>query len=445
MIKKRFTTSLKNKTLFSVLVLLTITIIVSCSKGDSPAPATSPATITSVTSPTGTTSGPKNTVITISGTNFISDLSKIQVKVNGKTCAVLTATSTSITAQIPPACGTGIVELFLDGVRYAGPVFNFINSYGLISVTNGIVGYSDGPTTTAMLEQVVGISIDGNDNVYIAQYDKPRIRKVNVTNIVSTVAGDGTIGYVNAQGLNAKLGRMDFCAANASGIVYIGDETNSLIRKIDLSGNVTDLTSMPNSLGLIGIKVGKSGNIYVGRGNYINKYSPSGTLLWSLLSHGTGNVDGDTSIVQFNLNGGIEIDSTETNIYLSEFDLGGINAGGRIKKLDLTTKTITTIAGDGTKGETTGPALSAKFSWTYSMALDKTGGLYIADGWQNNRIAYLKDGVITTIIGSLGPGDVDGDPSVAKIKYPTGLAFDSKGNLFIGCVGNNKLKKLVID
>jgi len=365
--------------------------------------------------------------------------------VNGKNCTVLTATATSITAKIPPACGTGIVELFLNGTRYEGPVFTFVYSYGLISVTNGQVGHSDGPVATALLQEIVGISIDGNDNVYFAQYDKPRVRKVSPLNILSTVAGDGIVGYVDAQGINARLGRMDFCTADQNGVVYTGDQTNNRIRKIDQAGNVTTLASIPNSLGLLAIKVGRSGNIYVARGKYIDKYNASGALVWRLMSHGTGNVDGDTSIVQFNLNGGIEVDSTETNIYVSEFTLSDPNSGGKIKKLNLTNGTLTTIAGDGTRGETNGPALTAKFAWTFTMALDKSGGLYIADGWTNHRIAYLKNGMVTTVIGSMGAGDVDGDPSVAKIQYPTGLAFDSQGNLFIGCNGNNKLKKLTID
>jgi hypothetical protein len=325
-------------------------------------------------------------------------------------------------------------------------VFNFVYSYTLTSVTNGTVGHTDGPVATALLEQIVGISIDGNDNVYFVQYDKPRVRKVSAANMLSTVAGDGTIGNVNAQGTNAKLGRMDFCASDPTGVVYTGDETNNSIRKIDVAGNVTTLTTIPSNLGLVGVKVGRSGNIYVARGNYIDKYTSTGSLVWRLSSHGTGDVDGDTSIVQFALNGGIEIDSTEKNIYVSEHrNFSGPNAGSKIKKLDITSKTLTTIAGDGTTGETNGPALTAKFGWAYTMVLDKTGGLYIADGFSSNRIAYLKNGVISTVIGGLGPGDVDGDPSIAKIQYPTGLALDSQGNLFIGCVGNNKLKKLTID
>lgn len=428
-------------------ILLLSTILISCSKnGDDVTPVQQPATIATVTGPNGMTAGPKNTIITISGTNFITDLSKIEVKVNGKNCTVLTAIPTAITARIPAACGTGIVELFLDGTRYAGPVFNYVFTYTVTSITNGIIGHSDGPVATAMLEQIVGISIDAADNVYFAQYDKPRIRKVSPAGFLSTVAGDGTVGFLNAQGTNAKFGRMDYCAADQSGIVYAGDETNTSIRKIDLAGNVTTLTPIPLGQGTVSIKVGRSGNIYFACDKNIRKYSPTGTLLWSLASHGNGDVDGDTSLVQFRINGGIEIDSTETNIYVAEFRYYSTpNSGGKIKRLNLTSKTMTTIAGTGIPGETTGPALSAKFSWPYSMVLDKFGGMYIADGFNSNRVAYLKDGVITNVVGGTGPGDIDGDISVAKIKYPTGVVLDSQGNLYIGCVGNNKLKKLTID
>jgi hypothetical protein len=415
----------KSKILFFVITIF----VLSCNKKDDVQPLP-PATIASVTSPTGTTSGTKN---------IITDTSKIKVKVNGNNCIVLSASSTAITAKIPVACGSGIVELFLDGTRYAGPVFNYIYTYTLSSVTNGQAGLVDGPVATAKIEEIVGITIDAGNNIFTAQYSKPRVRKIDAAGIVSTVAGSGTSGYTDAQGVNAKFIGFDNCAADALGNVYVAE--NSRIRKIDGAGNVTTLTTIPGAYPAFGIKVGKLGNIFVSGNNSIAKYNASGVLIWRLASHGTGNVDGDTSIAQFSLYGNIEVDETEKNIYISTLLTGQAST---IKKLDLTAKTITTIAGDGTAGNTSGAALTSKFKLITTTCLDKNGGLYIADGF-NHRIAYLKDGIVTTITGGTGSGDVDGDAATGKINYPTGLALDNKGQLFIGCYGNNKLKKLVIE
>jgi hypothetical protein len=416
------------------LFLALIFFAVSCNKADDVQPLP-PATIASVTSPTGTTSGTKNTIITITGTNFITDTSKIKVKVNGNSCIVLSATSTAVTAKIP----VGIVELFLDGTRYAGPVFTYIYTYTLSSVTNGQVGLVDGPVATAKIEEIVGITIDAGNNIFTAQYSKPRVRKIDAAGVVSTVAGNGTSGYTDAQGVNAKFIGFDNCAADALGNVYVAED--SRIRKIDAAGNVTTLTTLSATYPAFGIKIGKLGNIYISGNNSIAKYNSSGVLSWRLASHGTGNIDGDTSLAQFSLYGNIEVDDTEKNIYISTILTGQAST---IKKLDLTAKTVTTIAGDGTAGNTSGAALSSKFKLITTTCLDKSGGLYIADGF-NHRIAYLKDGIVTTITGGTGSGDVDGDASTGKINYPTGLALDNKGQLFIGCYGNNKLKKLSSD
>ena len=444
--KRKLHSLLRNK-FTGIFILSAALVFASCSKNGSPVtPPPAAATIATVTGPTGLTSGPKNTIITITGTNFITDLAQIQVKVNGKNCTVLTATATSITARIPPACGTGIVELFLNGTRYAGPVFNFVFTYTLSSVTNGTNGYVNGPLATAQFEQFIGVTIDGNDNIYTGQYDKPRIRKITAAGIASNLAGNGTHGYLDAQGDNAIFSAMDFCSADAAGNVYVADQAfgslpNNRIRKVDVNGNVTTLATLPYFV--YGIKIGKLGNIYVSGDANISKYTSSGTLVWRLTSHGTGNVDGDTSIVQFNAYGGIEVDDTETNIYIST----NMFPGSQIKKLNLTAKTLTTIAGDGTAGDVaTGPALSCKFRLVVAAVLDNAGGLYFCD-FYNNKICYLKDGVVSTIVnGTNGTNlDIDGDVSIGRLAGPHGLAFDSHGQLFIGCVTNNKVKKLTMD
>lgn len=433
-----------------VLLLLGLSVLVfSCKKNDdSVTPATS-ATIASVTGPTGLTSGTKNTVITIAGTNFITDLSKIQVKINGKACTVLTATATSITAQIPPACGTGVVELFLDGVLFTGPVFTFVYTYTLSSVTNGQVGYIDGPAATAKLEEIVGISIDGNDNIYTAQYSKPRVRKIGADSMVSTMAGDGTIGIVNGSGTAAKLGQADFVASDAAGNIYVAENNNgtgtNYIRKIDGNKNVTNFASGTGGTSFEGIKVMPGGNIYVtdAGSNKIGKITSAGVLTWIAASNGGGDLDGPVGTAKFTLYGGIEVSPDEKKIYVCEYG-NGPSGGSKVKLFDITANTITTIAGKTGLTDGDGDALNVGFKLVTTILLDNTGGLFIAAGF-NSKIKYLKNGLVSTFIGSLGSGDVDGDINIAKINYPHGLAWDSKGNMFIGCASGTKLKKLTID
>ncbi|MEO6541695.1 MAG: IPT/TIG domain-containing protein, partial [Ferruginibacter sp.] len=428
------------------IFLIGLTLFASCSKNDTPVtPPSTVATIASVTGPTGLTSGPKNTIITITGTNFITNLAQIQVKVNGKICTVLSATATTITAQIPPACGTGIVELFLNGTRYAGPVFNFVYSYTVISINNGQTGYLDGPVSTAKIEEIVGITIDANDNIYTAQYNYPRVRKFTRDSLVGTMAGDGTMGAVNGNGTSAKLGFADFVSSDAAGNVYLAEDYNGTstvyIRKIDVNKNVTYFASSP--YGLQGIKVMPSGNIYIHGFNRIGKVSPAGVITWLIVSNGSGDLDGAAGTAKFKLYGNIEVSTDETKIYVTDM-YNGQASGGKIKLYDVTANTITTIAGKTGLSDGDGPALNVGFTWLSCLLLDNTGGLYIADRG-SNKIKYLKNGNVTTYLGFAGGGDVDGDISTAKISLPHGIVFDSRGNMYISCYVNNKLKKVIID
>ena len=434
--KKNFLT----KNSFAAMALAMVVLLFACKKNDDiVAPAT--PVIVGVTTASGVASGPKNTVITIKGSNFTSDLSKIQVTVNGKVCTVLSATPDSIKATLPAYCGSGDVVLIIDGKSYNGPFFTYVYTYNLTSLNNGTLGYVDGPLATAQFEEFVGITIDGNDNIYTSQYQYPRCRKISADGIVSTMAGDGTNGHVNGNGTAAKLGSFDFCSSDAVGNIYVADNYG-YIRKIDVNKNVTDFYTFAAGISPEGIKVMPSGNIYFHAFNRIGKLTSAGVLTWLAISAtGTGDVDGPVGTAQFNLYGGIEVSSDESKIYVNDFTHGS-SSGNKVKL--LTNNTITTIAGKTGLNTGDGDALNVGFRLITCTLLDKDGGLYIADGF-NGQIKYLKNGQITTIIGTPGIGDVDGALSVAKISYPHGLVMDSKGDLYISNASINKIKKLTID
>lgn len=120
----------------------------------------------------------------------------------------------------------------------------------------------------------------------------------------------------------------------------------------------------------------------------------------------------------------------------------GTTSGNKVKL--LSNNTVTTIAGKTGLNSGDGDALNVGFKLITCTLLDKDGGLYIADGF-NGKIKYLKNGQVSTFIGAAGIGDVDGDISVGKISYPHGLAWHSKGNMYIGNASSNKIKKLTID
>lgn len=435
------------------IVFCTI-VFLSCKKSDN-TPITPDAVLSSVTTASGILGGPKNTLITLNGSNFITDLSKIVVTVNGKVCELLTATSTTIVAKIPAYCGTGKVVLSLNGIILNGPVFNYVYTYSLISITNGAIGYADGAIATAKWDEISGLCVDTANNIFTSQYDKPVVRKITSDlSTVSTLAGDRTVGDVNGQGTSAKLGKADNISIDKNGNIYYADVSSNKIKKIDKLGNVTTFIS-DVTLGFLPIaaEIGNLGNLYVlgigfGSKSVIAKFNSSGILQWRIVSHGSGSVDGDSSVVKFNeiTFGNATIDENESNLYFATNIYATLNTTpSQIKKLNLTTLVTTTIAGlETVYGSIDGPAASATFNLVTGMAIDKLGGLYISDG-SNNKIRLLKNGTVSTIVGASGSGDVDGDLTVAKITYPDGLRFNNKGDLILACVGNTKIKRLIID
>ena len=374
--------------------------------------------------------GPKNTIVNISGVNF-PDKANIQVKVNGKPTPIVAGTSNNIQIQIPQGTGSGKLEVTFGGTTYDAGNFTYQNTYTLTSLTNGQVGTQNGPLASASFEDIESLAIDANNNMYVGNYYGTQLRKINLANsTVSTLA--------------TQLGGAEFLSVDASANVYYVDEDNNQVVKVTPAG-VSSVLVAP-TFGIQAIKVGASGNIYVAGRTNIVKYSPAGAVLWRLTSHGSGNVDGDTSVVRFALYGQIDVDATETKIYLVQNTL--VAAAGypsQIKLLDLTAKKITTLAGSNTVGGLVdGSGTDAEFSLAYGVTLDKQGGAYIADAG-TGAIRYLKDGVVSTVIGGTSYGDREGAGTAALLNSPQHVAFDSNGVMYIADWGNNKIYKVVID
>jgi hypothetical protein len=372
--------------------------------------------------------GPKNTVVNISGANF-PDKSQVQVKVNGKAASVLASTSNNIQVQVPAGAGTGKVQVTFGGSTYDAGTFTYENSYTVTSLTNGAVGYQDGSLATAQFEDIESSAIDANDNLYVADFSgSNNLRRINLST-----------GQVTTLATLTPGGGAEFLTTDAAGNVYVADEVARKIVKVSPAGAVTNLISVPFTPQ--GVAVGTSGNVYVSGATNIAKYSPAGSLLWRLTSHGTGNVDGDTSEVKFRLYGNIQVDAAESKLYV----IGNINTPSQIKELDMTTMKLKTIAGTaGGTGFSNGNALDAEFAFIYSITLDKTGGIYITDA-DNGAIRYLKDGQVSTIIGGNGSGDTEGVGTAVKFGYPQHVSIDSKGNLYVSDYTNTKIYKVVVD
>lgn len=122
-----------------------------------------------------------------------------------------------------------------------------ITPSGTVTTVAGTTsGYLDGVGTIAKFDYPNGICIDGNNNLYVAEYFSHKIRKITPTGVVSTVAGS-TWGFTNGQSTTAQFRYPTGIGRDTSGNLYVTDSGNNMIRKITLSGMVSTYTGSENN------------------------------------------------------------------------------------------------------------------------------------------------------------------------------------------------------
>jgi len=331
---------------------------------------------------------------------------------------------------------------------------------------NGTQGFSgdNGAATAASLNLPNAVAVDSSDNLYIVDRGNYRIRKVDqVTGIITTVAGNGTQGFSgdNGTATAASLNNPYGVTVDSNGNLYFGDLNTSRIRKVDsgtgiittVAGNGTQGYSGDNGPATAAsfdyprdVTVDSSGNLYIADyiNNRIRKVGSGTGIITTVAGNGTEAYAGDngpaTSASFDNLRGGVTVDSTG-NVYVADYN------NNRIRKVASGTGIITTVAGNGIQGFSgdNGPATSASLYSPSRVAIDSSGNLFIADT-TNHRIrkVAIGTGIITTVAGIELPGfgGDNGPATSASLYWPTGVIFDSSGNLYIADYGNHRIRKV---
>jgi len=262
------------------------------------------------------------------------------------------------------------------------------------TIAGGSQGYANGIGTAAKFYHPCGVAVDVNGNIIVADRGNSRIRKITPAGVVTTIAGDGTFGFADGTGTAAKFSGPDGVDIDAAGNIFVADYNNHRIRKISTAGVVTTIAgsglegyadgaaatakfSNPTS-----VKVDRDGNIIVGElsGTRIRKISGAGTVS-TIAGNGTsGYADGIGTSAMFA--GGSEIDTdTSGNIFVADYN------NFRIRKISPTF-VVTTIAGNSISGNADGLGISAQFSGPNGIATTPNGTIYISDR-NNSRIRKL--------------------------------------------------------
>jgi len=321
------------------------------------------------------------------------------------------------------------------------------------------------------------IALDAAGNVYFADGNDMRIRKVSPDGTVTIVAGNGTLNRASPDGgLATQTGlaliSAGALAVDAKGVVYFNDGAYGFgeaarIRKVTPDGIISTVVGSgqagysPDGLSAKETKLGGSGAmaidsqgniIYIDSANRrVRKVSTDGTVtslvgdkatVFGLPANSTATGDGGPAAdarVVYPLD--LTIDAQD-NVYIVDGNVGDPRViGHRVRKI-TPDGIISTVAGVGASGvqecwrDTNigdgGPATSAKFCFPKSIAVDGVGNIYVGQAGRIRKIG--SDGVITTLAGRdvLGFGGDNGPAARATLETARGVALDAKGTLYFG-------------
>jgi sugar lactone lactonase YvrE len=343
----------------------------------------------------------------------------------------------------------------------------FAQSPGAIQTIAGAASASfsgdGGPANLATLNVAVDVAADLAGNLLIADQFNHRIRKIAPDGTIATVVGTGAPGYSGDGGpaVNAQINTPTGICADAAGNLYIADVGNQRIRKVDASGIITTLAgngskgyggdggpaTSASFYNAVRVVVDPSGNVLVAdQSNHrLRAIAPDGTI--STIA-GTG--VGTPANGSFSGDGGPATSAALNNPTALTVDANGVvyfadQFNHRIRMI-TPDGTITTIAGTGSPAFAGdgGPAIAASLNYPGGITVDSAGNVYFNDdlNYRTRRIA--ADGTISTIAGSGAPGfSGDGGPATAaSLNGNFGIAIDAQGNLYIADSTNNRIREV---
>jgi sugar lactone lactonase YvrE len=283
---------------------------------------------------------------------------------------------------------------YKQGNIYVADYHNFLLRQ--ITLAGTVTSVKNNMGTPVIFPGPSGVALDVQGNIYVSEFANHKIDELNAAGVQSVFAGNAVPGYNDGPGSTAQFNQPYGIACDANGHIYVADTHNNRIRAITSSGMVSTL----------------AGN---------------GTPGW---------VDGNGTAAEFDKPEGIACDA-EGNILVTEI---GNNLIRKVTPAGI----VSTVAGSGVGGYVDGPGKSAQFNSPEGIALDPQGNMYVAD-YDNALIRKVTPaGVVSTLAGNGTAGYVDGDGKVAEFFRPFGMALDGQGNIYVGDLGNNMIRKITV-
>ena len=256
-------------------------------------------------------------------------------------------------------------------------------------------GLVNGQGTSARFRGMSDIAVDQSGNIYIAEDNNHVIRKITSAGMVSTLAGS-VEGYAGGVGTAARFDTPRGVAVDSTGVVYVADNGNYRIRKIELSGNVVDVAG----------------------------------------SGANGNTDGTGTVAQFGWLKGLDIDRTTNTLYIAE------DGNHKIRKM-TSTGVVTSVTQGGQSGFADGDSATARFYVPSDVSFGNDGYLYVTDDWNNAVRKIDGSGNVTTLAGHPSRYSfTDGAGDVAAFNEPAGIVKSSQGPIYVTDMYNWSIRKI---
>jgi sugar lactone lactonase YvrE len=320
-------------------------------------------------------------------------------------------------------------------------------------------GYNNATGVAAQFNTPFDIAVDSEGVVYVADSANHVIRMITADGEVSTYAGSGEVGHGDGSALEANFSTPTGIAIDLYGNIYVADslEMDPHPMRVRVISTDLDVTTLAGSLeagykDAVGIDarfkvpaniaVGSDGVIFVADTNNhrIRRIDPNGTVTTIAgkpeTGYAAGYVDGSASESRFNGPRGVAIDEAG-NVYVAD-------TGNHVIRLITPDGQVSTLAGDKEPGYIDAIGTKARFNFPSDVAIDEQGNVYVADT-ANHRIRIItQDREVTTLAGTGEPGNLDGSPLEAQFQAPEGVAVDQEGNIFVADTGNHSIRKIIL-
>lgn len=259
-------------------------------------------------------------------------------------------------------------------------------------------GRDDGSGAAARFSSPNGIAIDAAGNLYVADRSNHAIRRVTPAGVVTTFAGlAGTSGVASGPAADARFNLPSAVAVDADGRLWVADEGNHAIRRIDADGSVTTVAGLPGT---------------------------------------AGTADGSGDVARFRQPGGI--------VPLAGGEVIIADSGNHTIRRLSREGTVTTIAGSpGVRGTTSGTGAAARFSYPNGLTADASGNVYIADVSNDCIRRLTPEGVVSTFAGSPDVrGSANGTGAAARFYSPFGVTVAPDGNFYVTDTLNHTIRRI---